>query len=395
MGSRERCGGDKGTFTSGGATKGQPTGSPDGGSARDDRNRSRARPRQHDDAFVVDASDAGAPRAFVPGAVTRARRHGDVRGVRVVLGRDRLAGDRRGGASVDRVARRRRRARLARAVVVSAGAASTPPPSSRLPARATSRRHRLGSRRGVPRATPRPPRRARDRAPRPRSRALARASVAGASSPPAPERDDDDAESPPSFVVRLASAATGWLASNYFLVGMLSSVALASLCPGLGATGGPLQPEITVNVIAVRLMFLISGFNLPTSELRASVANVRANALIQSFVFGVAGFVVAFAVKPALIAHFAFDPRLANGLVVLACLPTTIGERRRADQRRGRKRRRRALPRRLFEPRRRRPLPRAHLRVPRGGARGGPRDRPPSRPEPRSRSSGLRFWCRS
>ena len=154
---------------------------------------------------------------------------------------------------------------------------------------------------------------------------LARASVAGASSPPAPERDDDDAESPPSLVVRLASAATGWLASNYFLVGMLSSVALASLCAGLGATGGPLRPEITVNVIAVRLMFLISGFNLPTSELRASVANVRANALIQSFVFGVAGFVVAFAVKPALIAHFAFDPRLANGLVVLACLPTTIG----------------------------------------------------------------------
>ena len=121
-----------------------------------------------------------------------------------------------------------------------------------------------------------------------------KASVAGASSPPAPAPDDDDAEAPPpSLLVRLASAATGWVASNYFLVGMLSSVALASLCPGLGATGGPLRPEITVNVIAVRLMFLISGFNLPTSELRASVANVRANALIQSFVFGVAGFVVA------------------------------------------------------------------------------------------------------
>ena len=57
-----------------------------------------------------------------------------------------------------------------------------------------------------------------------------------------------------------------------------------------------------MNVIAVRLMFLILRFNSRRSELRASVANVRANALIQSFVFGVAGFVVAFAVKPAPIA---------------------------------------------------------------------------------------------
>ena len=175
---------------------------------------------------------------------------------------------------------------------------------------------------------------------------------------------------------------------------MLSSVALASLCPGLGATGGPLQPEITVNVIAVRLMFLISGFNLPTSELRASVANVRANALIQSFVFGVAGFVVAFAVKPALIAHFAFDPRLANGLVVLACLPTTIGSGVALTNAAGGSVGV-ALFHAVFSNLAGVALsPRSSSRTS-GRSSGRPRDRPPSRPEPRSRSSGLRFWCRS
>ena len=126
---------------------------------------------------------------------------------------------------------------------------------------------------------------------------------------------------PPSPFERAVTFAR----DNYFLVGMLSCVAAASLAPEFGANGGPLRPEITVNKIAVRAMFLISGMNLPLAELRAAVTNVRANLLIQTFIFGVAGVVVALAAGPALSALGLLTPRLIDGLVVLACLPTTIG----------------------------------------------------------------------
>ena len=105
----------------------------------------------------------------------------------------------------------------------------------------------------------------------------------------------------------------------------LAALLAASLAPEFGANGGPLRPEITVNKIAVRAMFLISGMNLPLAELRAAVTNVRANLLIQTFIFGVAGVVVALAAGPALSALGLLPPRLIDGLVVLACLPTTIG----------------------------------------------------------------------
>ena len=119
--------------------------------------------------------------------------------------------------------------------------------------------------------------------------------------------------------------AIGFLKANYFLLGMLGCIAAASAAPWLGCTGGPLRPELTVNQIAIRAMFLISGLNLPLAKLREAVTNMRANALIQAFIFGVAGAAVAFVIGPALKAAGILTPRLVDGLVVLACLPTTIG----------------------------------------------------------------------
>lgn len=112
---------------------------------------------------------------------------------------------------------------------------------------------------------------------------------------------------------------------NYFLLGMCFAVFAAYLHPGFGANGGPLKPEITVSKLAVRVMFLISGLSLPLTELRAAVANVKANLLIQSFIFGVAGFAVTFLVAPLLSSLGVMNPSLINGLIILACLPTTIG----------------------------------------------------------------------
>ena len=130
-----------------------------------------------------------------------------------------------------------------------------------------------------------------------------------------------DAESTPSPIASVAAFAK----ANYFLLGMFACVFVAAACPSLGANGGPLKPEVTINKLAVRLMFLISGLSLPLDDLRSAVTNVKANALIQFFVFGFAGLATAFGIAPALTKLGVLNHELINGLIVLACLPTTIG----------------------------------------------------------------------
>ena len=141
----------------------------------------------------------------------------------------------------------------------------------------------------------------------------------GDGSAPAPNPTPSPDE--PSTMARLIR----FLVANYFLVGMLVGVALAYLAPSLGATGGPLRPEFTVNQVMIRAMFLISGLNLPLTELKKAVTNVKANALIQAFIFGLPAAATAYFLGPALKAAGVLTPRLVDGLVVLACLPTTIG----------------------------------------------------------------------
>lgn len=130
-----------------------------------------------------------------------------------------------------------------------------------------------------------------------------------------------DAERKPSPMASVAAFAK----ANYFLLGMFACVFVAAACPSLGANGGPLKPEVTINKLAVRLMFLISGLSLPLDDLRSAVTNVKANALIQFFVFGFAGLATAFGIAPALTKVGILNHELVNGLIVLACLPTTIG----------------------------------------------------------------------
>ena len=107
-----------------------------------------------------------------------------------------------------------------------------------------------------------------------------------------------DAEWTPSPIASVAEFAK----ANYFLLGMFACVFVAAACPSFGANGGPLKPEVTINKLAVRLMFLISGLSLPLDDLRSAVTNVAANALIQFFVFGFAGLATAFGIAPALTA---------------------------------------------------------------------------------------------
>ncbi len=113
--------------------------------------------------------------------------------------------------------------------------------------------------------------------------------------------------------------------ANYFLLGMCLMVFTAYLNPGFGANGGPLKPEVTISKLAVRVMFLISGLSLPINELKAAVTNVKANLLIQFFIFVFLGLVVTYVLAPIVLSLGVLSPELIKGLIILSCLPTTIG----------------------------------------------------------------------
>ena len=152
---------------------------------------------------------------------------------------------------------------------------------------------------------------------------------AASASTPAPVNDDASDDASDATAARpnkpVLARVLAFAADNYFVFGLLTSLALASVAPHIGCTGGPLRPELTVNAIGVRAMFLIAGMNLPTSELARAATNVRANLFVQFFIFGFAGVVVARVLAPALLALDLLTPALVDGLIVLACLPTTIG----------------------------------------------------------------------
>lgn len=134
------------------------------------------------------------------------------------------------------------------------------------------------------------------------------------------------ASSEPGPVPRLRAAAERAVAfcdKNYFLVGVIVSVALAGVFPALGRKGGPLRPELTVAWGATCGIFLIAGLNLPTSELARAAANVRLHLLIQSvnlllLPLGYLG------VCNALAAVGCIGPSLRDGMLAMSVLPTTV-----------------------------------------------------------------------
>ena len=112
-----------------------------------------------------------------------------------------------------------------------------------------------------------------------------------------------------------------FLIRHWFLLTLPLALGAGALVPWLGAQGGPLHPEITVHV-AVAASFLISGLTLSSSALVAALSRVRLHALVQVISFIVAP-LLALAAGPALIA-LGQPVSLADGFLLLACLPTTI-----------------------------------------------------------------------
>jgi solute carrier family 10 (sodium/bile acid cotransporter), member 7 len=111
------------------------------------------------------------------------------------------------------------------------------------------------------------------------------------------------------------------LLRHWFLCGLAVVIPVAALLPWIGAPGGPLFPELTVH-LAVAAAFLISGMTLPLARLREAAGRVRLHLFIQGFCFVVVPVLVWSALP--LLAWLGASPALAQGFVVLACLPITI-----------------------------------------------------------------------
>jgi solute carrier family 10 (sodium/bile acid cotransporter), member 7 len=112
----------------------------------------------------------------------------------------------------------------------------------------------------------------------------------------------------------------GWLARNWFLVGLAVVAGLAFLVPEAGARGGPLRPEISTRA-AVAAIFFLQGLVLAPAVLRAGAMRWRLHVTTQLFVF--VWFPLALILLDALGGRLlAADLRL--GFLFLAIVPTTI-----------------------------------------------------------------------
>lgn len=119
------------------------------------------------------------------------------------------------------------------------------------------------------------------------------------------------------------SAGLRWLhhiAREWFLVGMLAAVVLASLFPEFGATGGALHAETTTN-LGIALVFFLHGIGLPLEALKRGFLAWRLHVVIQSLTYIV--FPLLWLLFNALF-KAAIPPDLMLGFAYLAALPSTI-----------------------------------------------------------------------
>ncbi|HET8730526.1 MAG TPA: bile acid:sodium symporter family protein, partial [Moraxellaceae bacterium] len=105
-----------------------------------------------------------------------------------------------------------------------------------------------------------------------------------------------------------------------FLRSMLLAVAIASLFPALGKSGGTLHIDAITNY-GVALVFFLHGIGIPRERMRAGLAHWRVHVPVQAFTFLV--FPLLFWLFRPLLAMM-FPPMLLLGFFYLCALPSTI-----------------------------------------------------------------------
>ena len=104
---------------------------------------------------------------------------------------------------------------------------------------------------------------------------------------------------------------------NFFVCGMVASVAVAGLSPAPGQAC-----EKFVGKYAVATIFVLSGLGLKLAELKKAATNTKLNGLTQGA--NLLAFPALMLPVISVLRKTSLDGRLLDGLLVTSCLPTTV-----------------------------------------------------------------------
>jgi sodium/bile acid cotransporter 7 len=110
------------------------------------------------------------------------------------------------------------------------------------------------------------------------------------------------------------------LLQEWFLLGMVAAVVIASIFPDFGASGGAMHAELVINA-GVALVFFLHGIGLPLESLRRGLFAWRVHVLVQALTY--IAFPLLWLGFNALL-HDYLPSDLLLGFCYLAALPSTI-----------------------------------------------------------------------
>jgi len=110
------------------------------------------------------------------------------------------------------------------------------------------------------------------------------------------------------------------LGKDWFLLGMACAVALATLFPNVGGSGGVLHADVLANV-GMGLVFLFHGVGLSPQSLRLGVSNWRLHLTVQTMTY--AAFPLLWLILNPLVGRY-LPGDLRLGFLYLCALPSTI-----------------------------------------------------------------------
>ena len=113
-----------------------------------------------------------------------------------------------------------------------------------------------------------------------------------------------------------------WLDKRFFMVFMVVVIFTAFAYPDAGAKGGALQSKITTGWVAVCIIFVLSGWSLKTKELVKAALYCRLNTVVQLFNLGFIPLTIY--LVAAMLSATSINELLLEGMVIMACLPTTV-----------------------------------------------------------------------
>lgn len=110
------------------------------------------------------------------------------------------------------------------------------------------------------------------------------------------------------------------IVKDWFLVGMISAVVLATLWPGFAASGGPIHAD-KLGDVGIFLIFLFHGAGISPQSLKQGLSNIKLHAVIQVTTFVVFP-LLWFVFRAAF--SFVIPHELMLGFLYLCALPSTI-----------------------------------------------------------------------